>query len=130
MPKLTQRFVDSLRADGGDRIVFDSELRGFGVRVLRSGRKSWLIAAGVTTMLALPMVTSSSTGASLYTRFAVAVIRPGEQRPWPLRPGVWFTAWAESSSFLRTFWLAWVLPGCSSGGGASSLSWSCTCSSS
>ncbi len=43
MPKLTQRFVDSLRADGGDRIIFDSELRGFGVRVFRSGRKSWLI---------------------------------------------------------------------------------------
>ncbi len=43
MPRLTQRFIDSLRADGRDRIVFDETVPGFGVRVFRSGRKSYLI---------------------------------------------------------------------------------------
>ena len=43
MPKLTQRFVDSLRADGADRVVFDKTVPGFGVRVFPSGRKSYVI---------------------------------------------------------------------------------------
>jgi len=43
MPKLTQRFIEALRADGGDEIVFDETVPGFGVRVYRSGRKSYVI---------------------------------------------------------------------------------------
>ena len=43
MPRLTQTLIDSLRADGRDRIVFDETVPGFGVRVFRSGRKSYLI---------------------------------------------------------------------------------------
>ncbi len=43
MPRLTQKLIDSLRADGRDRIVFDETDPGFGVRVFRSGRKSYLI---------------------------------------------------------------------------------------
>jgi len=43
MPKLTQRLIDSLRPEGRDRIVFDATVPGFGVRVFRSGRKSYVI---------------------------------------------------------------------------------------
>ncbi len=43
MPKLTQQLIDSLCADERDRIVFDETVPGFGVRVFRSGRKSFLI---------------------------------------------------------------------------------------
>ena len=43
MPRLTQKLIDSLRADGRDRIVFDETVPGFGVRVFRSGRKSYMI---------------------------------------------------------------------------------------
>ena len=43
MPRLTQKLIDSLRPDGRDRIVFDEEISRFGVRVFRSGRKSYLI---------------------------------------------------------------------------------------
>jgi hypothetical protein len=44
MPKLTQRLIESLRPDENrDRIVFDETVPGFGVRVFRSGRKSYLI---------------------------------------------------------------------------------------
>ena len=43
MPRLTQRLIDSLRAEERDRIVFEEMLPGFGVRVLRSGRKSYVI---------------------------------------------------------------------------------------
>ncbi len=43
MPRLTQKLRDSLRADGHDRIVFDETGPGFGVRMFRSGRKSYVI---------------------------------------------------------------------------------------
>jgi integrase len=44
MPKLTKRTVDALKPRrGGDLVVFDSELSGFGVRIKPSGRKSYLI---------------------------------------------------------------------------------------
>lgn len=43
MPKLTQRLIESLRSEGQDRIIFDETVPGFGVRVFRSGRKSYLI---------------------------------------------------------------------------------------
>ncbi len=44
MPKLTKRIVDTLRpAADQDLVTWDSELRGFGVRVKPSGAKSYLI---------------------------------------------------------------------------------------
>lgn len=44
MPKITKRFIDALRADPDrDVVTWDSELRGFGVRVKPSGAKSYLI---------------------------------------------------------------------------------------
>ena len=38
--KLTKRLVDSLRGSNGECFVWDSELPGFGPRVLPSGRKT------------------------------------------------------------------------------------------
>ncbi|MBD3678670.1 MAG: tyrosine-type recombinase/integrase [Rhodobacteraceae bacterium] len=43
MPKLTKRFVDQLTVGEKDRIVFDSDVPGFGIRVMPSGRKSYVI---------------------------------------------------------------------------------------
>ncbi len=43
MPKLTKRFVESLTTEGKDFIIFDSEVNGFGIRVMPSGRKSYVI---------------------------------------------------------------------------------------
>nr|MDP9122457.1 integrase arm-type DNA-binding domain-containing protein [Acidobacteriota bacterium] len=44
MPKLTKRTVDALKPlQTGDVVVFDEELRGFGVRVKPSGHKSYLV---------------------------------------------------------------------------------------
>lgn len=43
MPKLSKRTVDALQARTTDYFVWDSELPGFGVRVMPSGRKSYLI---------------------------------------------------------------------------------------
>lgn len=43
MPKLTKRLIDSLRVDDKDLVFWDSELPGFGVRVLASGVKSFVI---------------------------------------------------------------------------------------
>jgi len=43
MPKLTKRFVESLVIESKDYIAFDTEVNGFGIRVMPSGRKSYVI---------------------------------------------------------------------------------------
>jgi integrase len=56
MPKLTKRFVENLPIEAKDYIVFDTDVVGFGVRILPSGRKSYLVqyrSGGRTKRLAL-----------------------------------------------------------------------------
>lgn len=43
MAKLTKRVIDALHPAGKDQLVWDDEVRGFGVRVKPSGVKSYLI---------------------------------------------------------------------------------------
>lgn len=43
MPRLTKRLIDQLTASGRDLFVWESTLPGFGVRVLPSGRKTYLV---------------------------------------------------------------------------------------
>ena len=45
MPKLTRRLIDTLRPDpsGIDLFSWDSELKGFGVRMKPSGSASYLV---------------------------------------------------------------------------------------
>ncbi|UWQ95544.1 tyrosine-type recombinase/integrase [Rhodobacteraceae bacterium M385] len=43
MPKLTKRSVEKLAVRDADYIAFDSEVNGFGVRILPSGRRSYLV---------------------------------------------------------------------------------------
>ena len=41
--KLTKKAIDAIRRDGTDRVYWDAELRGFGLRVKPSGLKTFLI---------------------------------------------------------------------------------------
>jgi integrase len=43
MPKLTKRSVEGLAVRATDHIVFDSELPGFGIRVMPSGKRFFLV---------------------------------------------------------------------------------------
>ncbi len=43
MAKLTKTFIDGLKAEDGDRVIWDDEMPGFGVRVKPSGVKSFCI---------------------------------------------------------------------------------------
>lgn len=43
MPRLGKRAIDKLKKDGTDRFVWDSDMPGFGVRILPSGIKSYLV---------------------------------------------------------------------------------------
>lgn len=41
--KVTKRSVDALPADGAETVLWDSELKGFGLRVQRGGGKSYIV---------------------------------------------------------------------------------------
>ena len=43
MPKLTKRLVDAAETRPGEYFVWDSEIPGFGLRVLPSGRKGYVV---------------------------------------------------------------------------------------
>jgi hypothetical protein len=43
MAKLSKRLVDTAEARGKDYVNCDDELRGFGLRVFSSGKRSYLI---------------------------------------------------------------------------------------
>jgi integrase len=43
MPKLTKRYVDSLKPEASDVVHWDDDLSGFGLRVRPSGRKSYIV---------------------------------------------------------------------------------------
>jgi integrase len=43
MPKLTKRIVEAAEIRDKDYIIFDSDIPGFGLRVLRSGKRSYMV---------------------------------------------------------------------------------------
>lgn len=43
MPKINKRFVDNLVSGGKDKVYWDDELKGFGVRMRASGRKYYIV---------------------------------------------------------------------------------------
>ena len=43
MPKITKRTVDALTPSGRERVVWDEDLKGFGVRVHPTGRKVYIV---------------------------------------------------------------------------------------
>src|SRR5712692_719725 len=55
--KITKRSVDALKAaaDGAEAVLWDSELKGFGVRVQRGGAKSYVLHYRVGTGRGAPL---------------------------------------------------------------------------
>ena len=43
MPRLTKRLVDAAKPMATDQIIWDDGIPGFGLRVLKSGRRSYII---------------------------------------------------------------------------------------
>ena len=43
MPKLTKRIVDAAEAQATEQFIWDSDIPGFGLRVLPSGRKGYVV---------------------------------------------------------------------------------------
>ena len=43
MPRITKRTVDAIKPDDRERVVWDDDLKGFGVRVHPSGRKVYIV---------------------------------------------------------------------------------------
>ena len=55
--KITKRSVDALKpaADGAETVLWDSELKGFGIRVQRGGAKSYVLHYRVGTGRGAPL---------------------------------------------------------------------------
>ena len=51
IPRITKRSVDAIKADGADTVYWDGELTGFGLRVRRSGRKSYVVQTRIAGKL-------------------------------------------------------------------------------
>ena len=51
IPRITKRSVDAVRAGGTDTVYWDGELTGFGLRVRRSGRKSYVVQTRIAGKL-------------------------------------------------------------------------------
>ncbi len=49
--RLTKRSVEAIKASGADKVYWDSELTGFGLRVRRSGRKNYVVQTRVAGKL-------------------------------------------------------------------------------
>ena len=51
IPRITKRSVDAIKASGTDTVYWDGELTGFGLRVRRSGRKSYVVQTRIAGKL-------------------------------------------------------------------------------
>ena len=51
IPRITKRSVDAVKAGGTDTVYWDGELTGFGLRVRRSGRKSYVVQTRIAGKL-------------------------------------------------------------------------------
>ena len=51
IPRISKRSVDAVKAGGTDTVYWDGELTGFGVRVRRSGRKSYVVQTRIAGKL-------------------------------------------------------------------------------
>ena len=51
IPRITKRSVDAVKAGGTDAVYWDGELTGFGLRVRRSGRKSYVVQTRIAGKL-------------------------------------------------------------------------------
>ena len=51
IPRISKRSVDAVKAGGTDTVYWDGELTGFGLRVRRSGRKSYVVQTRIAGKL-------------------------------------------------------------------------------
>ncbi len=51
IPRITKRSVDAVKTGGTDTVYWDGELTGFGLRVRRSGRKSYVVQTRIAGKL-------------------------------------------------------------------------------
>ena len=60
MPKITKTLIDSLKPTGQEQFVWDTELRGFAVRIMKSGRMSYALqyktAQGATRRMVIGQI--------------------------------------------------------------------------
>lgn len=90
MPKLTKRFVDSVKPTDQDHVLWDDDLTGFGLRVKPSGAKSWVVVyrtrnAGELRKMTIAKVgvltpDEARTGAKAYLGAAAKGGDPAEER--------------------------------------------------
>ena len=81
MPKLTKRSVEALRVRATNYVAFDAELPGFGVRVMPSGKRFFLVhyrRHGRTRQVMLGQF--GPLTAEVARRRALTTARPSAQR--------------------------------------------------